>query len=189
MTAQLSIDSPITFAKATHQDLELMTAWWKERPHIVEFWDNSPEMWQNCYDYLHGKKDEFDYWIASYNGVPFALVMSSSITEYVTEQTAKGNAQNWFAFIPKEGLIVGFDFMIAEPAYLARGLAPQTLKSFMEFLSSTHPEIFGFYIDPEVDNTKAVKAYSQAGFEIAGTYTRDCGTHKDAPHYAMIRFA
>ena len=176
----------ITFAKAEFKDLALMTSWWKDRSHILEFWDNSDAMWQNCYNYLHGNKDEFDYWIAFYDSVPFSLVMSSNVSEYVEDQTAKGNIENWFEFVPIEGKVIGFDFMIAEPAYLGKGLAPQTLKAFMNFLQSKDPSIFAFYIDPDAANVKAIHAYSNAGFKKVGTFTRDFSGHHDVLHYAMI---
>ncbi len=182
----MTTNQPITFAKAEFKDLALMTSWWKDRPHILEFWDNSDSMWQNCYNYLCAKKDEFDYWIASLDSVPFALVMSSDISQYVDEKTAERKVESWFQFVPKEGTVVGFDFMIAEPTFLQKGLAPVTLKAFKKFLEASDSSISAFYIDPDPANVKAVRAYSNAGFEIVGTFVRDFDGQRDVPHVAMV---
>ena len=41
----------ITFKKASKDDKSMIHDWWN-KPHVMEFWDNSPEMWQNVENYL-----------------------------------------------------------------------------------------------------------------------------------------
>jgi hypothetical protein len=45
----------ITFRKALISDEKLLKQWF-EKPHVQEYWDNSPEMLENVLSYLNGKK-------------------------------------------------------------------------------------------------------------------------------------
>jgi hypothetical protein len=66
----------LSFRLATIVDKEPIKQWWK-KPHVVKFWDNNSDMWQNVENYLQGEKVLFDYWIGSLDDLPFSLLMTS----------------------------------------------------------------------------------------------------------------
>lgn len=64
-----------TFRQGTLSDKLLIHTWWN-KPHVKEFWDNSPKIWQNMKNYLDNRnKDLFDYWLGFYKSEPFSLTM------------------------------------------------------------------------------------------------------------------
>ena len=150
----------ITFQQATGLDKSLIHTWWN-KPHVKEFWDNSPALWENVAHYLNnGVKDLFDYWLGFYDGVAFALVMTSTID--ITQPSV------YAAYCPKESTTYTIDFMIGEEAYLGQGLAAATLQAFMDFCPT---EVTHFLIDPASSNTRAVHVYHKAGFKEVGRFT------------------
>ncbi|CAN5283305.1 hypothetical protein BH10PSE19_BH10PSE19_05530 [soil metagenome] len=56
----LSKTDDFTFHLVTSKDRELIKQWWTKN-HVIKFWDNSPEMWQNVENYFLGHKDLFDW--------------------------------------------------------------------------------------------------------------------------------
>lgn len=166
-----------TFEKASLKWLPLVKIWWKDKPHIQEFWDNSPEMWANCENYFHGKKDEFDYWVGSLNHEPFALIL--------TNDTKEGGYEPGIHYAEKDGRTIGIDFMIGEERFLNKGLSHLTLIEFMKFLKIQDPSVTAFLIDPEAENSKAVHVYSKAGFDIVGTFIPKEGHTRIVEHYMM----
>lgn len=159
------------FRLAENKDLPLIKTWWKDTPHVREFWDNSPECWQNCEDYLCGKKKDFDYWLALIDDEPFALIMTSFTNDYMHASIARGHREGWFQYIDPHGIAVGLDFMIGNEAFLGKGLSYQTLDSFVSFFLRRHPEVTEFWLDPDEKNLKAVAAYSKAHFKEMGKYS------------------
>lgn len=168
----------ITFKKAVASDKLLIKQWWN-KPHVVEFWDNSPECWKNAEDYLdQGIKDLFDYYIGSYDSDPFALVMMCN------ENKAETHPEHLPKYLtkPGEGETATFDFMIGNEKYLGKGLSYLTLKAFINFCP---PEIKRFLIDPASDNTLAIHVYEKAGFREIDRYTPKEGNFVGKEHIMM----
>lgn len=168
----------IIFQPATKAHKPLIKTWWN-KPHVVEFWDNSKEMWQNVENYLdHGIKDLFDYYVGLCDGVPFSLVMTVNNTQAAT------HPDHLLPFLTKsgEGETLGFDFMIGKEEYLGKGLAAPTLKAFMDFCP---PEITRFLIDPALDNPRAIHVYEKAGFTEVGKFTPKQGSFAGKMHVMM----
>lgn len=170
--------SKITFKKAVASDKPLIKDWWN-KPHVKEFWDNSPEMWQNVENYLdNGIKDLFDYYIGYYDGEPFALIMMCN------ESEAKTHPEHLPKYLTKagEGETVTFDFMIGNENYLGKGLSYQTLKAFMAFCP---PKIKRFLIDPAADNELAIHVYKKAGFKEIDRFKPGEGNFAGIEHIMM----
>lgn len=174
----------LTFRQAKHEDLPLIKNWW-HKPHVIEFWDTSPKMWQNAEDYLTlGKKDLFDYWLGFCDQQPYALILTSEIDE-ISEEDPN------FPFFSKNGKTWTLDFMIGEESFLGLGLGSETLKAFCKFAHQLDNTIDTFLIDPEASNTKAVHVYQKAGFEIVREFYREEGNWFESEsgklHYMMVK--
>jgi len=163
----------ISFCKVTQSHPELVHRWW-HAPHVIEFWDNSEEMWNNFSNYTSGKRDLYDYWIGFCDGKPYSLVMTSDASDDTPELL-----KPW---ISAEGKTLTIDFMIGEPFYLAKGLAAKTLTAFAEFLPDT---VSTLLIDPESENRKAVHVYEKAGFKKVDTFMPREGYFAGKAHLLM----
>ncbi|MDA0782456.1 MAG: GNAT family N-acetyltransferase [Proteobacteria bacterium] len=164
----------ITFKKAVASDKPLIKEWWN-KPHVMEFWDNSPEMWQNVENYLDkGIIDLFDYWIGYKSDVPFSLVMSSFIDPTQKDIYGRNCIQ--------DGDSWSMDFMIGCDKHLRQGLAAPTLKAFMDFAPA---KVKRFLIDPASHNKRAVHVYTQAGFKEVERFTPETGSFAGQEHIMM----
>jgi hypothetical protein len=74
------MDGTITFVKLDKNYLDILKQWWHS-DRVKQFWDNSPEMEEDVDNYaLKGQKTFYAYYIGLYDGVPYALVMTSEQT-------------------------------------------------------------------------------------------------------------
>jgi len=173
-------EEEINFTLCTQHDVDLMKKWWN-KPYVMEFWDNSPEMWENYVNFTRGKKDIFDYWLGSYQQQPFCLVMTSLI-EPVIDPDAAYPIDHMIPWLVPKGQNLGFDFMIGEEAYLGKGLSYRALRRFIRTLGASAD---AFFIDPATNNSKALHIYKKAGFEVVSTFISKSGSNKGLPHYLM----
>jgi RimJ/RimL family protein N-acetyltransferase len=168
------MDQKITFRQAIVSDKPLISVWWK-KPHVMEFWDNGPAMWNNVEHYLdNGVVNMFHYWIVSCDAVPFALLLSSEIDRDAEDLYRK--------YCDREGVTYTIDFMIGDEAHLGQGLAAPTLQAFMAFCPTAVTE---YLIDPAVGNSRAVHVYEKAGFIEVGRYTPKEGSFAGKEHLMM----
>lgn len=170
----------ISFAKCAKNDEALVKKWWN-KPHVVEFWDTSPEMWNNFINYVGGNKEIFDYWIGYYNQTPFCLIMTSELEPIVVPDDPYP-IDHIIPFLNPNELSIGFDFMIGDEKYLNRGLSYRALKKFMV---TTGSFANAFFIDPACNNTKAIHIYKKAGFKIISNFRSKSGSNKGKDHYLM----
>lgn len=167
---------PISFHLATLKDRSMIKEWWT-KPHVMEFWDNSPEMWQNVENYFLGKKEIFDYWIGFYDQEPFALLMTSELEKNLP---ADDPYAKW---VEPEGLTITIDFMIGNENYMGKKLSYITLNKFAYFMKEKGAR--AVIIDPAATNPRAVHVYQKAGFDIVDTFDRNKGYFSGIKHYLM----
>lgn len=67
-------------AALTHKELIFD---WLDKPHVQEFWDNSPEHRQDIFNFIEGHAERsnyfdgiFTYWIGFIDSDPFCFVMT-----------------------------------------------------------------------------------------------------------------
>lgn len=166
----------LSFQLASAKDKTLIRSWWT-KPHVMEFWDNTPEAWMNVENYFLGKKELFDYWIASFDAEPFALLMTSDASEGTTPENPM------FTWLAPEGLTVTVDFMIGEEKFLGLGLSYKVLHAFGIFLHARG--VNALLIDPEIENKKAIHVYERAGFKIVESFIRKSGAFAGIEHLMM----
>jgi len=172
------VQDKLSFRLATISDKKLIQQWWT-KPHVVKFWDNSSDMWKNAENYLHGKKDLFDYWIGSLNSYAFSLLLTS---EFEKNLPLDNPYATW---IDQHGKTMSIDFLIGEENFLGKGYGRTTLMEFSQLLKTEY-DATELIIDPAISNTKAVKTYQSAGFNIVDTFTRHSGYFAGVKHYLMV---
>lgn len=168
----------ITFEKATFAHKGTIFSWLDE-PHVMEFWDNSPEHRLDIINFMEGRLTRspymgnrksqvngiFDYWVGSINNAPFALIMTSEITIDDCEQ----ENLPYGPYLSTTGKSFGIDFMIGNTTHLGKGLAAPTLEAFIAYFQrKIEPMADTFIIDPNDDNPRAQHVYVKAGFKLVG---------------------
>ena len=75
------MSNSITFVKLDKKYYDTLKEWWHS-DRVKQFWDHSYEMEEDVDNYvLKGQKTFYDYYIGLYDGVPYALVMTSEQTK------------------------------------------------------------------------------------------------------------
>lgn len=172
------MDEKIIFKKLDREYYGTLKEWWHSE-RVREFWDNSPEMEQDVDNYvLKGEKTYYDYYIGLYDGVPYALVMTS-------EQTKEDFYEYYKEYISETGKTYAIDFMIGNEDFIGKHLSSITLRTFVEKYSDEEAD--RFIIDPEFDNEVAFRCYKGAGFVDVGEYIVKDGYFKGKRLHLMIR--
>lgn len=165
-----------TFRLAAIKDEPMIKEWWT-KPHVMEFWDNSPEMWQNVENYFQGKKELFDYWIGFYNQEPFALFMTSELEKNLPEDDP------YAKWVEGEELTITIDFMIGNEKFIGKKLSHVVLRQFSLFMKENGAS--AVIIDPAATNPRAVHVYQKAGFQIVGTFYSNMPYFHGVKHLMM----
>ena len=172
------MDGTITFVKLDKNYLDILKQWWHS-DRVKQFWDNSPEMEEDVDNYaLKGQKTFYDYYIGLYDGVPYALVMTS-------EQTNDDYYEYYEKYLSNTGKTYAIDFMVGNPDFAGKHLSSITLRTFVEEYSDKDAD--RFIIDPEFDNEIAHKCYMGAGFVDVDEYVVKDGFFKGKKLHLMIR--
>lgn len=162
------IDGIITFEKANQKHEEIIFEWLSE-PHMMEFWDNTQEHKDDILNFIRGLKQYYfygttKYWIGSIDNHPYAFILTDEIKS-VEKDLPSLMREN----LSKTGTTITLDFGIGNKAFLGKGLATPTLKAFIKFYQSqVDHRADTYFIDPDVNNPRAIHVYQQAGFKIIG---------------------
>ena len=60
---------------------------------------------------------------------------------------------------------IGLDMWIGTMQERSRGYGSEALRQMVELIHEKHPQVKELFIDPEVDNIRAIKCYQKAGFQ------------------------
>jgi RimJ/RimL family protein N-acetyltransferase len=180
--------SDIHFEKTTlaHKDIIFE---WLDKPHVREFWDNSPEHRIDIETFMKGRQEAtpyyngiFTYWIGSIEDELYCLFMTSTVT------SEDDLPEVWKNHLSKTGKTFSIDFMIGEEKFLGKGFAAPTLRAFTYFIKDkVDSSMDTFIIDPAETNPRAKHVYAKAGFETVAEFVRDDGFFKDMRHFLMVK--
>ena len=108
----------------------------------------------------HGGRAGYDQaHIFQVNGEPTGYIQVWRIGPHQTEAWSKDNP--WLLDLPSHA--VGVDLSIGEADKLSKGIGSAVLRAFVGKLKAEgHSAII---IDPDPENTRAVRAYAKAGFK------------------------
>lgn len=146
----------IAFRPMSADDLPLF-ADWLERPHWREWWGDP----QTEIGYVRDMLADLDTtrpYIFLIDGNPAGYIQMW----FVADQQKSGFAIEypWLMDLPVDA--VGVDLSIGDTALLSRGVGSTVLRAFSDALYRRGFETI--IIDPDPENTRAVKAYRKAGF-------------------------
>ncbi|WP_375174042.1 GNAT family N-acetyltransferase [Pseudooceanicola sp.] len=150
------VPGQISFRRVVEDDLPLLHGWMK-RPHWREWWGDPDEELSYVRDMVEGRDSTEPYFFLL-DGVPGGYIQMWRIADaryepWLTEAP-------WLTALPDHA--IGVDLSIADAADLSLGLGTAVLNRFVADLRAR-----GFdhiIIDPDPANTRAVRAYSKAGF-------------------------
>lgn len=185
-------DTTIQFEKANINHINIIFDWLSE-PFIQEFWDNTQGHKDDILNFVNGRKKpsnycdgKYIYWIASWNGQPFAMLMTIQETAEDDIDDIKLN------HLSKTGHTYGIDYMIGNKNYFGKGYGAKTLLEFLNFFRrEVDVSADTFIIDPAIDNARAKHVYMKAGFEYIADFVMggDYSGAGQAHHLLIKRFA
>lgn len=181
----------IKFEKASLCHKGIILAW-LDKPHVKEFWDNSPEHRDDIVIFMNGRKepsgyfnDIFTYWVGSIENELYCLVMTAEAAEVTPNNDFP---QIWKDYLSKTGSTYSIDFCIGNEKYLGKGLAAPTLEIFTKFFQQQiDKNADTFFIDPDEDNPRAKHVYEKAGFKTVGNFVMDGGYYDGNRTFLMVK--
>jgi aminoglycoside 6'-N-acetyltransferase len=129
------------------RDLALVRDW-LARPHVREWWGDRDEQ----FGLVSGDMNEpaMDQYIVSFKDVPFGYLQCYRLTDWN------------ICFGPQPDRTCGIDQMIGEAEMVGRGHGSAFIRAFIEdLIASGTPRVV---VDPDPENTRAIRAYEKAGF-------------------------
>ncbi len=168
-------DTTFTFKSLAPQDLPTLLSWFKEA-HVAQWWP-TPEADEFFEFFLQRirSKDTFAF-IVHLNGQPFGYIQYYRIDRTVEK------AGSWLPQDIPEATTVGIDQFIGNKDMIGKGYGTQFIKEFITYLHSHIPELTTVIVDPEPDNTAAIKCYEKVGFIKVGTFETNHG------HALLMRY-
>ncbi|HWW09873.1 MAG TPA: GNAT family N-acetyltransferase [Candidatus Acidoferrales bacterium] len=130
---------------------------WLQRPHVAAWFAHfSPSTYEGMVQEQMDKRDGTEASspnLILLDGVPVGYIQGYRWGDFpeITEPLALS------------GDAVGADLYLADPELVGRGLGPRVVARFYLRLMEEMGLDLGF-IDPEVDNARAIRAYEKAGF-------------------------
>ncbi len=70
---------------------------------------------------------------------------------------------------------IGLDMWIGTVAERNRGYGAEALRQMVQLIHEKHPSVKELFIDPEVENVRAIKCYQNAGFKNMGEFIDEEG--------------
>jgi aminoglycoside 6'-N-acetyltransferase len=146
----------IEFIPVTQDHLPMLERWLHE-PHWRQWWGD-PDIELGFIRNMVEGRDRTRPYIFLINGKASGYIQVWSVGDH---QSPSWIAEHpWLGDLPAHA--VGIDLSIAEPHNLSRGLGPAVLNAFIARLRvEGHTSII---IDPDLTNSRAIRAYQKAGF-------------------------
>lgn len=176
--ARGEVSDLLYYKKVTHNDKPLVEKWLSEK-HVMEFFygEGLHNTLNNLALYCQGINDNgrysFDQWIGFYDGIPFAFLITSTVTG---PHDPNNPYDKWYVD-GKETCTL--DVLIGAKEFLGKGLSTVMIK---QFILKQFPKTDYFIIDPELKNGKAIHVYEKVGFQKTEVFTPE---YNRAQHQMM----
>ena len=92
-----------------------------------------------------------------------------------------GKAIGFIQYYIQDAATIGLDMWIGRVADRSRGYGSEGLRQMVEIIHRKHPQVKTLFIDPEVENKRAIRCYAKAGFVPEGEFLGE----EDAPGLMM----
>ncbi|MCP5469295.1 MAG: GNAT family N-acetyltransferase [Chlamydiales bacterium] len=124
---------------------------WLAQDYVAKFWHG--QGLQNTLEaidrFVDGKEKLFTLWIAYKDEIPFAFLMTSNIDP---------KESHFCNYCEEEA--ISLDLLIGDQHFLGKGLAAPMIQKFVKQF-----DVRNVFIDPGVENKKAIHVYEKAGFK------------------------
>ncbi|MEC9367297.1 MAG: GNAT family N-acetyltransferase [Pseudomonadota bacterium] len=130
---------------------------WLNQPHISEWWGDPGEELGYIRDMVEGR-DTSRPFIFSSDGILAGYIQYWFFGHHQNETWIAGHP--WLAELSAE--TIGVDLCIGQPDLLSRGIGSAVLSDFTRRLVARGYR--SIIIDPDPQNTRAVRAYEKAGY-------------------------
>ena len=153
----------ISFRPFTVEDVPKIVRWLREEDVTRWWWDIAGKSDAELADEwttkaLNVEQKEFRYIIAV-DGKEIGNIQVTVLKNY-PEYEAEVDIHN----------AAGVDVFIGEPESRNRGIGTRVVRQFVDEIVFTTPGIETCTIDPEPENTRAIRAYEKAGFRYVRNY-------------------
>ena len=130
---------------------------WLAEPHMRQWWGDPDIEFGFIRDMVEGR-DTTRPFVIEVDGEAVGYIQYWFIGHHQNEAWIRDNP--WLAELPSDA--VGVDLSIGVAALLSQGIGSAALRAFADrLLADGHETIV---IDPDPENTRAVRAYEKAGF-------------------------
>ncbi len=131
---------------------------WLQQAHVRAFWDDgdrsTEQVWANYF--------------TPDDTVRFVIVLDGRLAGYLQAYPVEPDS-DYAGWRSPEGDTWGTDLLLGNPADIGRGLGPRVIGTFAVFWQARHPSLRRLLVDPNPQNTRAIRAYLRAGFRsVAG---------------------
>jgi len=153
-------DEVLSFRPLRLGDLPLLQRW-LSMPHIDEWWHQPLDAagvqakYAPCID----GSEPTRVFLMEYRGQPIGWIQWYRWADYPRHAGLLG----------AEPEAAGVDLAIGEVRMLGRGLGPHAIRLFMNQVVFSDPAITACVSDPETRNTRSVRAFEKAGFQVIRT--------------------
>jgi aminoglycoside 6'-N-acetyltransferase len=148
--------SGIGFRPVTEADFPILRAWLEE-PHVRAWWGPPDEEIAKITAKVEGR-DSTRPFIIEEHGKPVGYIQYWFVGPHQTPPFTDDHP--WLTELPSDA--VGIDLSIGDPARLSQGIGSTALALMVEKLRAEGYD--NIFIDPDPANTRAVRAYTKAGF-------------------------
>ncbi len=143
------MQAQFTFKPLSPEDFPLLLSWLAQ-PHVKAWWDDGDDTLDKValhFGDMCGQSPEEQGFLACYQETPEATAVPIGYIQYY--------------LLPDGG--AGLDVFLGEAAFLNRGIGTRLIQAFLERLLAWHNPAY-FVIDPEPENTRAIRCYEKVGF-------------------------
>ena len=141
-------------------DLPLMQRW-LATPHVDEWWHRRLDAvgMQAEYGPRIDGSEPTHVFLIEYGGQPIGWIQWYRWADYSRHA----------ALLGAEPDAAGIDLAIGEAGMLGRALGARAIRAFVETVVFSDPTIVACVSDPETRNTRSVRAFEKAGFDVVRT--------------------
>ncbi len=157
------------FKPLAETDVPLLLKWLEEL-HVKAWWDQGANWtldlikqkyasYINGYKLDQGVKKPIHAYLALIDEMPIAYLQFYNAWDFERDVSLDSN------ILPKS--LAALDIYIGESGFLKKGFTPIILQKFL--LEQVKPLFAHCLVDPDIQNTSAIRAYEKAGFKIIET--------------------
>ncbi|CCB89426.1 GNAT family N-acetyltransferase [Simkania negevensis] len=143
------------FVHLRKEQQDLVNKWLKQ-DYVAKYWHGSGL--QNTLNtierFVNGQEKLFTLWMAYDKEIPFGYLMTSNVDLKTDHFFAK--------YCERDAKAITLDLLIGNTTYLGKGLSHIMIN---KFLLESFSSITDVFIDPGIENHKAIHVYEKAGFE------------------------